>query len=351
VLNAGGKRAVAAGNIGIPFCEVVPQSEQLDAVVLEVSSFQLETVEKFRPQVSVMMNITPDHLDRYKSMRDYVLAKALIYCNQTETDFAIINADTVSQLREAGVEIAARQVTFSSTGQKADLWLENGVIHGRRGYLRGKTLAVTDTKLRGPHNAENVMAALAVGSVFAVPRETMVAALRAYQPQPHRMEFVAEINGVTFINDSKATNVDAVGKALQTFTAPVVLIAGGKDKGFDFDSIKPLLKTKVRAAVLVGETRQKIAKSWRDTVPCMQAKTFRDAVWQAATAAQPGDIVLLGPACSSFDMFKNYADRGDTFKQLVNEFAISPEAKAGRRPTASGESVKENTPLPIGANR
>jgi UDP-N-acetylmuramoylalanine--D-glutamate ligase len=359
VLKAAGKRAVAAGNIGVAFCEVAEMSDQLDAVVLEVSSFQLETIEKFRPQVSVLLNITPDHFDRYASMRDYTFAKARIFHNQKAADFAVLNAATASQLESLGIQIKARRATFAPVGSglRADLWLQDGVIHGRRGYLRGKVLAMNETQLRGPHNAENIMAALAVGNLLAVPRDTMLTAIKMYQPQPHRMEVVAEFNGVTFINDSKATNTDALEKALLTFASRVVLIAGGKDKRLDYAALKPLVAEKARCVVLLGEAAPKIAAAWGDTVRCVTANDLKQAVALAFAAAQRGDAVLLSPACSSFDMFRNYAERGDEFRRLAREISISSETRATppSRPResdavlqVSGEK-EENAPLPIGA--
>jgi len=354
VLKVAGKRAVAAGNIGVAFCEVAEWTDQLDAVVLEVSSFQLETVEKFRPQVSVLLNITPDHLDRYSSMREYRFAKARIFQNQKSSDFAVINAATAAELDALGVGIKARRTTFApvESGVKADLWLENGVIHGRRGYLRGKVLAINDTHLRGPHNAQNIMATLAVGSLLAVPRDTMIAAIKSYQPQPHRMEVVAEIGGVTFVNDSKATNTDALEKALLSVASPVVLIAGGKDKGLDYAALKSLVKEKARVVVLIGEAALKISAAWSDAMRCVEAKDLKHAVTLAYAAAHKGDAVLLSPACSSFDMFRNYAERGDEFRRLAREISISSEAKTGAQesapPPLSGEK-EENAPLPIGA--
>jgi UDP-N-acetylmuramoylalanine--D-glutamate ligase len=356
VLKAAGKRVQAAGNIGVAFCEVAESTEQLDAVVLEVSSFQLETIEKFRPQVSVLLNITPDHLDRYPSMRDYTFAKARIFQNQKASDFAVLNAATAAELDALAISIKARRMTFAPVGSglKADLWVQDGIIHGRRGYLRGKVLAMNDTNLRGPHNAENIMATLAVGSLLAVPRDVMIAAIRAYQPQPHRMEVVAEVNGVTFINDSKATNTDAVEKALRTIASPVVLIAGGRDKGLDYAALKSVVKEKARVVVLIGETAQKISAAWSDVVRCVTATDLKHAVALACAAAQKGDTVLLSPACSSFDMFRNYAERGEEFRRLAREISISSEAKTGAQQSApssplSGEK-QENAPLPIGAN-
>ncbi|MBM3888794.1 MAG: UDP-N-acetylmuramoyl-L-alanine--D-glutamate ligase [Verrucomicrobia bacterium] len=322
VLRAGGLRAAAAGNIGRAFCDlwVATDSEQLDGVVLEVSSFQLERIEQFRPRVSVMLNVAPDHLDRYASLSDYAAAKERIFLNQGPTEWAVINADCRERFASLKRPNAPRQVVFSARGRcpNCELWFDGVKIHSAQD---GELLDMTSTRLRGPHNAENIMASLAVGAAFNVPLGTAREAIRAYQPLPHRCEFVAEIDGVRFINDSKATNLDAVEKALAGFDRPVVLIAGGRDKGFDFTALNGTLRRKVKFAVLIGETRDKLAASWSSAVQCAQAGSLDEAVRCARQHAQPGEVVLLSPACSSFDMFKNYEDRGEQFKQIVRTLA------------------------------
>jgi UDP-N-acetylmuramoylalanine--D-glutamate ligase len=307
VLAAGGKRTMASGNIGTAFSEAVRGSKGLDVMVVEVSSFQLEHICDFRPRISVHLNLTPDHLDRYKSMEEYEAAKWEIFRNQTPDDVAIVNAN----LRLP--PIRAKRVTISAIGNAADYQLLDGwlVAHGKQ------VLEQSRTNLIGPHNAENMLAALAVGDLYEIPRETTVRALSAYQPLPHRLEKVAEIGGVTFLNDSKATNIDALEKALMAMRAPVVLIAGGKDKGLDFTSLRALVREKAKAVVLIGSMTEKLFTAWNSAVPCTRATTLADAVEKAHTLAQSGDVVLLSPGCSSFDMFKSFEDRGDQFRELV----------------------------------
>ncbi|MCX7825793.1 MAG: UDP-N-acetylmuramoyl-L-alanine--D-glutamate ligase [Verrucomicrobiae bacterium] len=322
VLRAGGLRAIAAGNIGRAFCDLLAtaDAEQLDVAVLEVSSFQLERIVQFRPRVSVMLNLTPDHLDRYASLGDYAAAKERIFLNQGPAEWAVINADCRDRFASLSRPNAPRQVLFSARGRRPDceLWLQGTKI---RSVQDGELLDMAATRLSGPHNAENIMASLAVAAAFRVPSEAAREAVQAYQPLPHRCEFVAEIDGVRFINDSKATNLDAVEKALAGLDRPAVLIAGGRDKGFDFSALKEILRKKVKFAVLIGETRGKLAASWSSVVPCAEAASLEEAVRRARRHAQPGEAVLLSPACSSFDMFENYEDRGEQFKRIVRTLA------------------------------
>jgi UDP-N-acetylmuramoylalanine--D-glutamate ligase len=307
VLAAGGQRTQASGNIGTAFSAAVRGSADLDVMVLEVSSFQLEHIAEFRPQVSVHLNLTPDHLDRYASMEEYEKAKWEIFRNQTADDVAIVNIN----LRLP--EMAARRITFSAAGAMADYRLADGWL-----VAQGEpVLEQSGTNLVGPHNAENMLAALAVADLYQVPREATVRALRAYRPLPHRLEKVGEIGGVTFINDSKATNIDALEKALRAQRSPTVLIAGGKDKGLDFTGLRPLVREKAKAVVLIGQMTEKLFDAWNSAVPCVRAATLTDAVNQAARLAQPGEIVLFSPGCSSFDMFRDFEERGDQFRALI----------------------------------
>jgi UDP-N-acetylmuramoylalanine--D-glutamate ligase len=312
VLAAGGKRTKACGNIGTAFSAAVRESANLDVMVLEVSSFQLEHIVEFRPRISVHLNLTPDHLDRYGSMEEYEAAKWQIFRNQTADDCAIVNTN----LRLP--EIAAQKITFSVTGADADYQLIDGWLVARGEQV----LEQSRTNLIGPHNAENMLAALAVADLYHVPREAAIQALCDYQPLPHRCEKVGVIDGVTFINDSKATNIDALEKALLAMRSPVVLIAGGKDKGLDFSGLRPLLREKVKGVVLIGQMTEKLFHAWSTAVPCVVAYTLADAVERAQRLAQPGDVVLFSPGCSSFDMFRDFEDRGDQFRALI-------QAKAG----------------------
>lgn len=307
MLNGCGQRTIACGNIGKPLSEVAREDEVYDVLTVEVSSFQLETIRTFHPSISLWLNFAPDHLDRYRSVAEYRAAKLRIFENQTAEDVAIVNAlDTLPS-------IAPRQITFSAYTDRADFRLTHGAI-----VFEGKAvLRPAATKLPGSHNVENLMATLAAGMSRGLSFERMVPPLCAYQPRPHRCEFVREIGGVDYVNDSKATNLDAVEKALRAQDRPVVLIAGGKDKGFNFEPLRTLVAEKVRSTILIGEMADRIARDWSGAVESEIAGSLADAVERAHARAKAGDVVLFSPGTSSFDMFKSYADRGDQFRTLV----------------------------------
>ena len=307
MLNACGQRTIACGNIGKPLSEVAREKQLFDVLTVEVSSFQLEAIRTFRPSISLWLNFAPDHLDRYRSVADYRAAKLRIFENQTEQDVAVVNA------AEALPKIRPRRITFSAYSNRADFRLSEGAII----YENQPVLRLSDTKLRGLHNIENLMATLAVGVARGLAFAQMVPALHDYEPRPHRCEFVRELDGVEYVNDSKATNLDAVEKALAAQTKPMVLIAGGKDKGLTFDPLRSLVKEKVKSAVLIGEMAPSIKRSWDGAVNCDLAISLADAVERARGLATPGDVVLFSPGTSSFDMFKSYSDRGDQFRALV----------------------------------
>ena len=306
-LNACGQRTIACGNIGKPLSEVVREKQSFDVLTVEVSSFQLETIRTFHPSVSLWLNFAPDHLDRYRSVAEYRAAKLRIFENQTNADVAVVNAI------EKIPDIRSRTITFSAYANGGDFRVSEGAIL----YHDESVLRLADTKLRGLHNIENLMATLAVGMARGLSFGQMVPPLSAYEPRPHRCEFVREVNGVAYVNDSKATNLDAVDKALRAQTKPVILIAGGKDKGFSFDPLRSLVKEKVKSTILIGEIAESIKRSWADAVESEIASSLADAVERAHSSAKPGEMVLFSPGTSSFDMFKSYADRGDQFRALV----------------------------------
>ena len=312
MLNDCDVRTLAAGNIGPAFAAVVKQSGDLDVMTLEVSSFQLEEIRTFRPHIAVWLNFTPDHLDRYTDMDSYLRAKLRIFENQTGQDFAVVNLADLSP-SVISAPLRARVITFSAHRQGGDFELHDGVIH----FHGEPVLAMSAVKLRGVHNAENLMAAMAVGHLMGIGFDRMTPPLASYSPQPHRCELVDSIDGVDYVNDSKATNIDALEKALLSETRPVVLIAGGKDKGFEFGSITDLIAQKVHHVVLIGEMAARIAALWEPRVTCEQAASLEDAVHRARAHARPGDVVLFSPGTSSFDMFKSYAERGDQFRNLI----------------------------------
>jgi len=307
MLNACGQQTTACGNIGKPLSEVARERRPFDVLTVEVSSFQLEAIETFHPSISLWLNFAPDHLDRYRSVADYRAAKLRIFENQADTDVAVVNAI------EKVPAIRPRKITFSAYSNQADFHLFDGAIV----YQNQAVLRLSDTKLRGLHNIENLMATLAAGLARGLSFKEMVPPLSKYEPRPHRCEFVREVSGVEYVNDSKATNLDAVDKALRAQSKPVILIAGGKDKGFSFDPLRSLVKEKVRSTILIGEMADSIRRSWSGAVECEIANSLADAVERAHASAKHGEMVLFSPGTSSFDMFKSYADRGDQFRALV----------------------------------
>lgn len=310
MLNACGVKTLAAGNIGPAFSARVKESANLDVMTLELSSFQLETINRFHAQITVWLGFAADHLDRYPSMTEYFEAKVRIFENQTEEDWAVVN------LRDKLPPLRARKITFSAFTTGADFSLREGVIH----FRDQPVLAMADTKLRGAHNAENIMAALGVGYARGLSFDAMRAPICDYAPLPHRCEPVRMLDGVEWINDSKGTNPDSVEKALLSETRPVVLIAGGKDKGFEYEMLTEIVAQKCRAVVTLGEMADRIESLWQEKLPIRNAgRSLEAAVQLAREVAQPGDVVLFSPGTSSFDMFKNYAERGSLFRALVQD--------------------------------
>jgi UDP-N-acetylmuramoylalanine--D-glutamate ligase len=319
MLNGAGIRTLACGNIGMPFSDAVQAQDGLDVFAVEVSSFQLETISTFRPKIAVWLNIAPDHLDRYLSFEEYRQAKLRIFENQQADDFAVVNWNSeLPNLAAQTISFSATDRQVLSTGRQtrnADLTLRTNEI-----LFRGEpVLNMNQTHLAGIHQAENLMASL--GSAFAlkIPWSEARKGLCQYRALPHRCEPVGEIDGVRYINDSKATNVDALAKALASQNAPIILIAGGKNKGLKFEQITDLVRNKVKHAVLIGEIAGDLLREWSAHLPCSTSATLAGAVAAAQRAAQAGDVVLLSPGTSSYDMFKDYADRGDQFREIVKE--------------------------------
>lgn len=309
-------RVFVGGNLGVPLAAVA--GEACDWGVVEVSSFQLETIDAFRPEVGVLLNITEDHSDRYKDFGSYAAAKMALFRNQDISDAAVLNADdTEVAARSAGIR--SRKVPFSLSRR-----LEEGVFLSGDDMVcrlggREERYPRALLRIRGTQNVENAMAAIAAARLIGVPPGAVAEALSAFPGLPHRVEFVREVGGVSWINDSKGTNVGAVLKCLEGFSEPVVLLAGGKDKGIDFRPMREPLSRKARAAVLFGEARGRMERELAGAVPLAAADSLEAAVRKAAELARPGDVVILSPACSSFDMFRNFEERGDAFRKAVGE--------------------------------
>ena len=321
LLRADGRKVHVGGNIGDPLIKKTVAAGPDDWVIAEVSSFQLESIREFRPRVSVLLNLSPDHLDRYPSMDEYAEAKYRIFANQGEGDVFVGNMDDEAGARlRAGVRtIPCKTLWFSLAGQSgADAFLRDGVLQWRGDGVRpdGELAAVKDLHLRGAHNAENALAAslaaLAAGASVKAVRD----GLRSFLPLPHRLQSIETADGVTWIDDSKATNPDAVIKALEAFQEPIVLIAGGKPKNTEFGEMCRAISKRAKAAILIGEAAQLIGRSLRGPLVAY-ANSMEDAVEAAIGVARPGDVVLLSPGCASFDMFESAEQRGEKFAAAV----------------------------------
>ncbi len=317
-LQASGRKPLVGGNIGTPAISLLSQQPQADCLVLEVSSFQLDTAPSFHPQAAALLNLTPDHLDRYPSLAAYAASKANLFRNQQAGDLKVLNADDPAL---AALNTGPGRVYHFSTRRPLTrgAWLANGSLHLRLGGAAAEKFPLAKIRIEGRHNLENVMASLLLSLDAGASPEACRRVLASFRGLPHRLEFVAEVERVEFYDDSKGTNVGAVAVSLGHFSKPVILIAGGRDKDSDFRLLSPLIKERVKALVLLGETRKRLAQTWKDLAPICLVNSMDEAVRRAYDLARPGEVVLLSPACASFDMFKDYAHRGETFQQLVQE--------------------------------
>ena len=321
ILQKAGLPTLVGGNIGVPVVALIDESTDETWSVLEISSFQLETTYEFHPSIAVILNITPDHLDRHGTFENYALAKERIFAAQDERDCLVLNADN-ERTAEAASRSAARVYWFSVENPVAQgAWLEQGNVVYRSAPDAAAEIIIPlrGIPLKGAHNVENVLAAVAAARLAEAPAEAIRQAVESFQAVEHRLEYVATHNGVDFYNDSKATNVDATAKAVAAFDSGIHLILGGKDKGSDYTLLAPLLRARVRAVYTIGAAADKIESQLRGVVSIESCETLDNAVIAAASAARPGEVVLLAPACSSFDQFESYEHRGRAFKKLVSE--------------------------------
>jgi UDP-N-acetylmuramoylalanine--D-glutamate ligase len=332
IITSAGYRAAVGGNVGTPAISLVEAATADTIAVLEVSSFQLETIQTFRPQVAVVLNVTPDHLDRHRTFAAYADAKARIFENQRAGDFTVLNADD-----QTCVELAARtraQVFwFSRTAEvKQGAFVREGRILFRDASGQKEIMLVSEIPLKGAHNVENVLAAVCVGALLGCEPDRIRTAVRNFKAVEHRLEHVATIDGVDYYNDSKATNVDATIKAIESFPANIHLILGGKDKDSDYAVLNDLLRKRVKHVYTIGAAAAKIESqivSSKNGGPEIDhAETLETAIRHAAVIAKPGDVVLLAPACASFDQFRNYEHRGKVFKQVVSSLAVQANQKS-----------------------
>ena len=316
VLEKAGKKVFAGGNLGIPLTQFLISEDKADIVLLEVSSFQLERIKDFKPFISIMLNVTADHLDRYDSMDDYVEAKKRIFMNQGAGDFAILNMDdeTVAGFAPS---IKAMMIPFGATGrQYGGVFIDGDAI---KSDIKGRkrSIDISLFEKNGIHNIENAMAVFAAAMLCGLTEKEFCAGLEKFEPLPHRMQLVDEYMGIGFYDDSKATNVGAAVNSLENAKAKVVLIAGGKDKGGSYKPLKEIVQEKAKGVVLIGEAARTISSALAGATDIIFAKGMKEAVMQAFKLASKGDSIILSPACSSFDMYRNYMDRGIAFQEAV----------------------------------
>ena len=328
ILKTSNVHTLIGGNIGTPLLALVETSVDTSVTVAEISSFQLETIDSFRPEIGVLLNLTPDHLDRHITFEEYAGAKMRMFENQLEKDIALLNADDP----EVTKRMPAKPKIFWFSRQKrvaTGAFLRDDQIIFRHEGSEVELARLADIQLRGQHNVENVLASCAAAYLAGAVPAAIAAGVKSFRGVEHRLEFVAELSGVQYYNDSKATNVDAAVKAVEAFPGPLVVILGGRDKGSPYAPLRELLHERARLALLIGESAEKIAADLGDAVAFENAGTLQQALHIAARHVQPGDTVLLAPACSSFDQFENYEHRGRVFKELVAQMQSATATEKG----------------------
>ena len=320
IMTAAGLPTLVGGNIGTPAISLAERAKPDTVIVLEISSFQLETIQTFRPKIAVVLNVTPDHLDRHRTFEIYTEAKARIFENQQGSDFAVLNADDPTCVA-MGLRTRAQVFWFSRQKEvEVGAWIRDGNIVFRDSKGQREILQVSEIPLKGAHNLENVLAAVSASVLMGCPSGKIRQAVHDFKAVEHRLEFVATIHGVDYYNDSKATNVDATIKALESFPANIHLILGGKDKGSDYTVLNELIGQRVKRVYTIGAAAAKIESQVKGA-EIVHAETLENAIRQAHAAAESGDVVLLAPACASFDQFKSYEHRGEVFKETVSGLA------------------------------
>lgn len=324
ILKETGHACILAGNIGSAFCGYPIEKPGLEYIVLEISSFQLDLIESFRPDVAVLLNITPDHLNRYASYGDYIQSKFRVFMNQSSADTAVICVDSEPvAVHQDQINAQIRRYSLEKVAPEVDAWMNRDAIQVG---LRHK-LQVQDLQIRGRHNYANTMAALLSVNSLTQDLDAAMAAALTYTPLPHRLEYVATIRGVLFYNDSKATNTDSARSALTAFDKPIRVIMGGSGKGEDFSELTPILQTWAQKVYLTGATAERMHAVWQGAVDLKVVQGFEKCIREAFLDALPGDIIVLSPACASFDQFRNFEHRGDTFKEIVHRMELENEER------------------------
>lgn len=311
ILNRSGLKTFTGGNIGTPLISVAEKDEEYDFLLLELSSFQLQGIKSFAPHVAVILNISPNHLDHHSSMEEYEAAKLGLFTNQTENDWAVFNADDPVVFKGAG-GFRAKKISFGTREEKTDVYCrEDEIVFGELSFC------LRNSALLGEHNKENIMAAVAVAGVLGCQQGSVQKSIDEFRPLPHRMEFVVTVKGVDVYNDSKSTTPFSTLRAIESLPSPIILVAGGKDKGIDYDCLKNAVASKVKALVFIGETKEKMRAQLGNLTRTTCADSLKEAAESAFDLSEAGDTLLFSPGCSSFDMFNSYEERGNLFKEIV----------------------------------
>jgi UDP-N-acetylmuramoylalanine--D-glutamate ligase len=321
ILSSWGKRVFVGGNIGIPLTTYLLHGEETDYIVAEISSFQLEGISSFRPWIALLLNLGEDHLERHPTLASYVAVKARIFLNQGPKDWAVVNTDDAT-VKSLCPQIRAQILSFGRDKSKArGVWLEDKdtIVYRKKGGE--ENFSLERVRLKGMHNRENIMAAIGAATICGVPHNIIQESLDSFKGLEHRIELVGEWGKISVYNDSKATNVASAITALQSLEGPIILIAGGRDKGSSYSPMRSIIKERVKALILMGEAKEKMQTAFQDLVPIHLVDDMKEGVRVAWRLAQAGDTILLSPACSSFDMFQDYQDRGRTFKKMINTVA------------------------------
>lgn len=321
LLSSCGFKTCVGGNIGNALTGLIDEANKSEWVVVEVSSYQIETTPSLSPKMAILLNVTPDHLDRHQSFEEYLNIKAQLFSNLSSESYGIYNSADKS-VEEAVRKSNGRLIPFDASAKKdSGGWFGNGALWTKLDSKRAEKWSLENVNLEGAHNRENILASIIVATLCGCEKYGVQKALQTFRGLSHRIEFVCEYNGVRYYNDSKGTNVGATLAALKSFDAPIILIAGGQDKGTGYESLIPEIKNRVRKMILMGEARQKMKKELGSLTKTVLAENMEEAVKLASESAVAGDVVLLSPACSSFDMFKDYAERGEVFVRAVKKIA------------------------------
>jgi UDP-N-acetylmuramoylalanine--D-glutamate ligase len=321
ILSGWKKRVFVGGNIGTPLTEYLLRGEEVDYIVAEISSFQLEAISSFKPWIALLLNLGEDHLTRHPTLSDYAEAKARIFLNQGPTDWAVVNVDDAA-VKALIPRIKAQLVSFGREGGRGHgVWLEQGGTVVFKNGSREERFPLGKVKIKGMHNRENILAAVAVAEICGVPKKVIQESLDAFAGLEHRLELVGEWKGVSVYNDSKATNVASAVTALESLEKPIILLAGGRDKGGDYAPLRRAMEGRVKAVILMGEAKDRMQAAFQGLVPVHRVIGMKEGVQLAWRLARAGDVILLSPACSSFDMFENFEERGRVFKQIIVKLA------------------------------